>query len=78
MRTTNYNSAQLDADTKAFQQWAYENYERGADFYVECCTTAEIQKFIRESGSLNKALGIARRICGINKDRRADAKNSTF
>ncbi len=68
----------MKTDVEKFLDWAHQNYERGADVYIECYTHEELSSFVAECGGLRKAVASAKRIAGIRNERRADAKNSAF
>ena len=54
--------------------WALENYEKGADTFVECYSTSDWEEHLREAGSEKAAWKMLKRLASVYRERQADAR----
>ena len=62
----------------AMEQWALDNYDKGADTMAECWGASDYAKLITDCGSAAKAWAALRDIAEVYAERQADARNSAF
>ena len=62
----------------AMEQWALDNYDKGADTMAECWGPSDYAKLITDCGSAAKAWAALRNIAEVYAERQADARNSAF
>lgn len=64
----------MTTDVQRLKDWAIQNYERGADTFVECWVDQDYQDLLDQEGSFEKALEMLDRLRSIYEERQADAR----
>lgn len=63
-----------ESQIKALKKWALDNYENGADTFVECWEDPDFDKLLNEvHGDYDEALGILTQVAAVYRDHQADA-----
>lgn len=69
----------LDQKIEALRLWASDNYENGADTFVECWGTSDYVRCLdQHEGDYAEALETLKACASIYLDRQADARNSAW
>lgn len=60
---------------KRMKAWAMENYENGADTFVECWETSDyVELFNEHGGVLGECMKTLKRMASVYRERQADAE----
>ena len=68
-----------DQKIENLRLWASDNYENGADTFVECWGTSDYRRSLADhGGNYRQTLATLKRVAAVYRERQADARNSAW